>query len=348
MLDKDKVGKGIFNEMEKMGVATGVLGDIGSEVTSDLVRFLDLSQIEPNPFQFRKIFEGIEDLAEDFKQRGVLVPILVCRKGQGYRLMAGERRWRAAKLAGLNTIPAIIKNVESHQIEEIGIVENCQRKSFKKIEEYYAIKYLSEKGYKQKDIAKMIGNKSETLISISLRAAELVDKAQSSGFSNYLEMASLFEEVRLQVIYEIAKVAEEDPGLAVDILKEIVSQGISGKAAENYVAVKINQAASSPVQPYSQVISKGDSGDSQTDSGNDNKNTQNDENFNMSKFSPGLKDGLGKSSLGDLPEFEPIPEPILEPEQKPAIEEEPIPTPDAGGTSAEAEPAERVHRVRLA
>ena len=104
--------------------------------TEELVRKLNINEIEPNKAQARKIFddEAIEDLSNSIKEYGVIQPIIVSKKEKYYEIIAGERRWRASKKAGLTEIPAIIRDDNEQRNKEISLIENIQREDFNPIE----------------------------------------------------------------------------------------------------------------------------------------------------------------------------------------------------------------------
>ena len=126
---------------------------------SNKVLLLPLSKVEPRSGQPRVIFDekALEELAESVRQHGVLQPILVTEKGDHYEIIAGERRWRAAKLAGLNRIPAILKEYKEQDINELALIENIQREDLNPIEEAQAYRQLIEEySLKQEDLAKRV------------------------------------------------------------------------------------------------------------------------------------------------------------------------------------------------
>ena len=111
-----------------------------------------LSELRPNPYQPRKIFddEALDELASSIKAHGVFQPIIVKKSIKGYEIIAGERRVRASKLAGLTKIPAIIRNLNDEQMMEIALLENLQRENLSSIEEAIAYKSMIEKLYHSK------------------------------------------------------------------------------------------------------------------------------------------------------------------------------------------------------
>lgn len=136
--------------------------------------------IEPNREQPRKNFDedSLLELAESIKQFGLLQPILVQDKGTYYEIIAGERRWRAAKLAGLKEVPVIIRNLTEQEIVEISLIENIQREDLNPIEEALAYKrLLTEFNLKQDEVAERV-SKSRTAVTNSIRLLKLCDEVQ--------------------------------------------------------------------------------------------------------------------------------------------------------------------------
>lgn len=138
---------------------------------------IDLMDIDPNPHQPRKSFDQgkIVELSESIKQHGVVQPIALKKQGNRYIIIAGERRWRAARKAGLSTIPAVIMDLTDKEVIEIALVENLQREDLNPIEEAEGIKLLTEQ-YKltQEEVATRLG-RSRSAIANSLRLLNLTD-----------------------------------------------------------------------------------------------------------------------------------------------------------------------------
>ena len=142
--------------------------------------FLKINQVEPNRNQPRKDFDedALLELADSIKQFGVLQPLLVQKRDDYYEIIAGERRWRAAKLAGLKEIPAIIKEYTNQEIVEISLIENIQRENLNPIEEAVAFKRLLEEfNLKQDEVAERV-SKSRTAVTNSMRLLKLSKKVQ--------------------------------------------------------------------------------------------------------------------------------------------------------------------------
>lgn len=138
------------------------------------------SEIEPNREQPRKNFEEdtLLELAESIKQFGIIQPLIVQKKNDYYEIIAGERRWRAAKLAGLKEVPVIIKNYTDQEIVEISLIENIQRENLNPIEEAMAYKrLLSEFHLKQDEVAERV-SKSRTAVTNSMRLLKLDERVQ--------------------------------------------------------------------------------------------------------------------------------------------------------------------------
>ena len=139
-----------------------------------------LSMVEPNGEQPRKNFDedSLLELAESIKQFGLLQPIIVQDRKNHYEIIAGERRWRAAKMAGLKEIPVIIKNLTNQEIVEISLIENIQREDLNPIEEAQAYKrLLNEFHLKQDEVAERV-SKSRTAVTNSMRLLKLCDEVQ--------------------------------------------------------------------------------------------------------------------------------------------------------------------------
>ena len=141
---------------------------------------LKISEIRPNPYQPRKIFdeEALKDLSASIKERGVFQPILVRKSLKGYELIAGERRLKASKMAGLKEIPAIVLDFDDTDMMEVSLLENVQRENLTAIEEAEAYENIIKKlGYTQEELSKKVG-KSRAYITNSLRLLKLPAKVR--------------------------------------------------------------------------------------------------------------------------------------------------------------------------
>lgn len=149
-------------------------------------KFLNISEIEPNLSQPRKMFdeEQLGELAESIRRYGVLQPLLVQKKGDRYELIAGERRWRAAKLAGLREVPVIVREYTKQQTMEIALIENVQRADLNPIEEAKAYQMLiQEFGLRQEDVAERVA-KNRATITNSMRLLKLDERVQEMLIQN--------------------------------------------------------------------------------------------------------------------------------------------------------------------
>ena len=147
---------------------------------TDKETMVNITKIEPNRTQPRKNFneDALQELADSIKQFGVVQPLIVQDRKDHYEIIAGERRWRAAKKAGLKEVPVIIKNYTEQEIVEISIIENIQREDLNPIEEALAYKRLLEEfNLKQDQVAERV-SKSRTAVTNSMRLLKLCDKVQ--------------------------------------------------------------------------------------------------------------------------------------------------------------------------
>ena len=142
--------------------------------------FVKISKVEPNREQPRKSFDedALQELADSIKQFGILQPLIVKKKDDYYEIVAGERRWRAAKIAGLKQVPVILKEFNEQEIVEISLIENIQRENLNPIEEAVAFKRLMEDfSLKQDEIAERV-SKSRTAVTNSMRLLKLDKRVQ--------------------------------------------------------------------------------------------------------------------------------------------------------------------------
>ena len=148
--------------------------------TSNGERMMKISMIEPNREQPRKKFDedALQELSESIKQYGILQPLLVSDKKDYYEIVAGERRWRAAKMAGLKEVPVVVKEFSTQEIVEISLIENIQREDLNPVEEAMAYKRLIDEFHlKQDEVAERV-SKSRTAVTNSMRLLKLNEKVQ--------------------------------------------------------------------------------------------------------------------------------------------------------------------------
>lgn len=181
---KGGLGKGLDSLItDKVGAgrvtAVRPSADGQSEKVTDGV-MVNINKVEPNRDQPRKNFDedALVELSESIRQFGVLQPLLVQDKSDYYEIIAGERRWRAAKLAGLKEIPVIIKQLSDQEVVEISLIENIQRENLNPIEEAFAYKrLLTEFHLKQDEVAERV-SKSRTAVTNSMRLLKLDERVQ--------------------------------------------------------------------------------------------------------------------------------------------------------------------------
>lgn len=197
---------------------------------------LPIHEIEPNKTQPRKAFdeESLKELAESIKQYGVIQPLIVQKKDKYYELIAGERRWRASRLAGLKEIPVIIKDYTPQEVIEIALIENIQREDLNPIEEAYAYQRLiQEYNLKQDELAVRV-SKSRVTITNSIRLLRLDERVQKMLIDNILSSGHArtllpLEDPELQ--YNTAcKII--DKKLSVRDTEKLVRQMLMGKQAK--------------------------------------------------------------------------------------------------------------------
>lgn len=167
-----------MNNKRGLGKGLGALIPENEEKVQNAIVELKVTDVEPNDKQPRRVFDdqALTDLSESIKEHGVVQPIIVRQVENGYQIIAGERRWRASRLAGKKTIPAIVKECSNLEVMELALIENLQREDLNSIEEAQAYKSLIEEyNMTQEEISKKIG-KSRPAIANSLRLLQLPQK----------------------------------------------------------------------------------------------------------------------------------------------------------------------------
>ena len=187
---KAGLGKGldslIANKVTPVAVSPVEVAKKDEKVIEGIL--MDIKKVEPNREQPRKNFDedALLELSESIKQFGVLQPLLVQDKKGYYEIIAGERRWRAAKLAGLKEVPVIIKDLTDQEVVEIALIENIQRENLNPIEEAIAYKrLLTEFNLKQDEVAERV-SKSRTAVTNSMRLLKLNEKVQQMVIDDML------------------------------------------------------------------------------------------------------------------------------------------------------------------
>ena len=194
------------------------------QATESDVKEIPVNEIRANPYQPRKNFDqaALDELAESIKNYGVFQPIIVKKSIKGYDLVAGERRLRASKLAGLETIPAIIKNFSDDMMREIALLENLQRENLTAIELAWAYKnIIDSSNIRQDDLAKRLG-KSRSHVTNTLGLLRLPKDVQDMVLENKLSMA------HARVLSKL-----EDNSEIKEMAKKVISDNISVHELEN-------------------------------------------------------------------------------------------------------------------
>ena len=222
------LGKGL-DSLIPVGNAEGK-GKIGinsvpvSEEKPD--KMVKITMVEPNRDQPRHKFdeEALNELADSIKQYGIISPIIVQDRKDHYEIIAGERRWRAAKIAGLKEIPVIIKNFTEQEIVEISLIENIQRENLNPIEEALAYKrLLTEFHLKQEEVAQRV-SKSRTAVTNSMRLLKLADEVQQMIIDESLTTG-----------HARALITIEDQSKQIEIAKKVVNEKLSVRDIEKLV-----------------------------------------------------------------------------------------------------------------
>ena len=207
------------------------------ENTKGAETVVKITKVEPNRSQPRKNFDedALQELADSIKQFGLLQPILVQDKGEYYEIIAGERRWRAAKLAGLKEVPVIIRNYSSQEIVEISLIENIQREDLNPIEEAQAYKrLLTEFNLKQDEVAERV-SKSRTAVTNSMRLLKLCDGVQQMIIDDMLSTG-----------HARALIPIEDPELQLQLAQRIFDEKLSAREVEKLVKSILKPAEEKP------------------------------------------------------------------------------------------------------
>ena len=203
-----------------------VTKEVVKQVVKEVEQKTKINLIEPNKSQPRKQFdeEALQELSDSIKKYGVLEPLIVTKKGDYYEIIAGERRWRAARMAGIKEVPVVIRDYTDKEIMEISLIENIQREDLNPIEEAEAYESLiSEYNLKQEEVA------------------ERVSKSRST-ITNSLRLLKLCEDVRQMVMYNMistgharALIPIEDPKLQYETAAIVYDQKLSVRETEAYV-----------------------------------------------------------------------------------------------------------------
>lgn len=229
MNDKRKaLGRGLeqlFND-EGLNFDTIENSIIEEAKTNDQIVEINLSELRANPYQPRKNFdeEALNELALSIKEHGVFQPIIVKKSIKGYEIIAGERRFRASKLAGMQTIPAIVKDFSDEEMMQIALLENLQRENLTSIEEAKAYKSIIESmNITQDELAKKVG-KSRSHITNILGLLKLPASVQDMVLYNKLSMG------HARVLSKL-----DDPKIVEDLAQRVITEDLSVRKLESIV-----------------------------------------------------------------------------------------------------------------
>ncbi len=198
----------------------------GSQETGGKETIVKITMVEPNRKQPRKTFDedALQELSDSIKQFGVIQPILVQDRKDHYEIIAGERRWRAAKLAGLKEVPVIIRDYTEREIMEISLIENIQREDLNPIEEALAYKrLLTEFNLKQDEVAERV-SKSRAAVTNSIRLLKLSEKVQQMVVEDMLSTG-----------HARALLAIENPEEQYTVAQQIFDEKLSVREVEKLV-----------------------------------------------------------------------------------------------------------------
>ena len=229
MNDKRKaLGRGLeqlFND-EGLNFDTIENSIIEEAKTNDQIVEINLSELRANPYQPRKNFdeEALNELASSIKEHGVFQPIIVKKSIKGYEIIAGERRFRASKLAGMQTIPAIVKDFSDEEMMQIALLENLQRENLTSIEEAKAYKSIIESmNITQDELAKKVG-KSRSHVTNILGLLKLPASVQDMVLYNKLSMG------HARVLSKL-----DDPKIIEDLAQKVITEDLSVRKLESLV-----------------------------------------------------------------------------------------------------------------
>ncbi|HYY52577.1 MAG TPA: ParB/RepB/Spo0J family partition protein [Myxococcales bacterium] len=209
-----------------LGRGLGALIPGGSPAERKGVMNLGIEEIRPNRSQPRRHFDEahIEELAESIRSRGVLLPLIVRRDSEGYVLVAGERRWRAAQKAGLREVPVMVREVTDKEAFEIALIENIQREDLNPVEEAEAYKRLIEEhGLTQEELAARVG-KDRSTVANALRLLRLPDAIKQAIVAGELSMG-----------HARALLAIHDEGDLRKAAEKVIAEALSVRAVESLV-----------------------------------------------------------------------------------------------------------------
>lgn len=234
-MTRKALGRGLGALLSAEGTATA------SEETNEVA----IELIDPSPLQPRSVFdkEKLDELAKSIRTNGVVQPVLLRRKGSRFELIAGERRWRAAEVAGLIKIPAVIRNVSDDKVLEIALIENIQREDLNPIEEARAYKKLIETlGLTQEMVGERVG-RDRSYVTNYLRLLKLPEDLQE-----------LLQSGRISTGHARTLLGVDQPDLQRRIARRVIEQGLSVRATEQLVKAAVDRIAPAPKSAARQQV----------------------------------------------------------------------------------------------
>ncbi|WP_029422174.1 ParB/RepB/Spo0J family partition protein [Alicyclobacillus macrosporangiidus] len=214
--------------MSKRGLGKGLEALIPLNVTEDdTVSSVDIRDLRPNPYQPRRDFneEKLEELAQSVREHGIIQPLIVRRSAvRGYDIVAGERRFRAAQMVGLTTVPVVVRDLSDVELMEIAVIENLQREDLNPIEIAEAYQNLMERaGLTQDELARRVGQ-SRSHVANMLRLLQLPD-----------EVRQMVSKGKLTMGHARALLAVEDTGRLAELVRKVTEEGLSVRELESLI-----------------------------------------------------------------------------------------------------------------
>lgn len=235
-------------QKQRGGLGKGLGALLATDLTEDheknMVKHLDIHEVYPNRDQPRKQFndEQLKELSDSIRESGVIIPIIVSKTEKGYLIVAGERRWRASKLAGLTEIPAIVRELSGVEILQQALIENIQRQDLNPLEEAEALsRLIQDYRMKQEQVSAMVG-KSRPAITNMLRLLNLSPKVKDM---------LLHEDLTAGHARALLPITDE--AAQVDMADKIIQEQLSVRQTEQLVKAFLNPKPKKMPQPASKA-----------------------------------------------------------------------------------------------
>ncbi len=269
---KRGLGKGLDSIIPAKVTSTSKKNDVIAAVPVEgQVVKVNITKVEPNRSQPRKTFDedSLLELADSIKQLGIINPLIVTDKKDHYEIVGGERRWRAAKKAGLKEVPVIIKDLNEQEIAEIALIDNIQREDLNPIEEALAFKKLIDDfGYTQDVVADKV-SKSRVTITNSLRLLKLCEKVRQMVIDGQISTGHARALISIENENEQIEIAQKvfDEKLSVRETEKLVKglgktkktkKTVSNKESIDAVYASLSEKCKSAIGTKVEIISKGD------------------------------------------------------------------------------------------